>query len=73
MIKDLNFAVNIVVNISFVLLLFLLLQLVVIASTLCCPCLFAFISVNAQQFAVNFVIVLLKLNLMSLFVCFCFC
>ena len=50
MVKDLNFAVNIVVNISFVLLLFLLLQLVVIASTLCCPCSFASTSVNAHQF-----------------------
>jgi hypothetical protein len=54
MVKDLNFAVNIVVNIavniSFVLILFMLLQLVVIASALYCPCSFASASVNAHQF-----------------------
>jgi hypothetical protein len=73
MVKDLNFDVNIVVNIAVNILFVLLLQLVVIASTLCCPCSFASASVNAHQFAVNFVTVLLKLNLMSLFVCFYFC
>ena len=67
--KTCSFAVNIIVNISFV----LLLQLVVIAFALCCPCSFASTFVNAQQFVVNFVIVLLKLNLISLFVCFYFC